>query len=251
MLSLRIIGRRVPYRIAALASFTSYVFSHNLGFAVLTGGAARWRIYRRVGLTLGEVAQIMVMTGVTFWMGVLLLLGAGFVVLPGAAGVEGWQMAYPHQVAVGLLILTGLAVYLLLVRRRAGRALTLFGRTVRLPTPGIALAQFGLAAIDLTLATAALFVLVPGLAVAAFPWMLTGYLLAFLSGLLAHAPGGVGVFESVMLLALPQVDRASLFAALLLFRAIYYLAPLAIGAVLFVIHEATAWTPRAERDGGA
>lgn len=251
VLSLRIIGRRVPYRIAALASFTSYVFSHNLGFAVLTGGAARWRIYRRVGLTLGEVAQIMVMTGVTFWMGVLLLLGAGFVVLPGAAGVEGWQMAHSHQVGVGLLILIGLAVYLALLHRRAGRALTLLGRTVRLPTPATALAQFGLAAIDLTLATAALFVLVPGLAVAAFPWMLMGYLLAFLSGLLAHAPGGVGVFESVMLLALPQVDRASLFAALLLFRAIYYLAPLAIGAVLFVIHEATAWTPRAERDGDA
>ncbi len=237
VVSLRIIRRPVPYRTAALASFTSYIFSHNFGFAVLTGGAARLRIYRRHGLTLGEVAQIMAMTGVTFWMGVLLLLGIGFVTVPGALAIGGWGIGHGYQAGIGVLILAALAGYVAILHRRAGQALTLFGWTLVLPSPRIAAVQFLLAAVDLTLATAALFVLVPGLSIAVFPVMLVGYLLAFLSGLLAHAPGGVGVFEAVMLLALPDVDRSALFAALLLFRLIYYLIPLAIGILVFAAHE--------------
>ena len=77
VIALRVIGRRVAYPRAALASFTSYVFSHNFGFALLTGGTARWRIYQPAGLTIGEVGHVMVLTGLTFWSGVLLLLGIG------------------------------------------------------------------------------------------------------------------------------------------------------------------------------
>ncbi|WP_375270853.1 lysylphosphatidylglycerol synthase domain-containing protein [Sphingomonas sp.] len=237
VVSLRIIGRSVGYGTAALASFTSYIFSHNFGFAALTGGAARLRIYGRRGLSLGEVAQIMAMTGVTFWMGVMLLIGIGFVALPGTLALGGWHASYPHQAAVGGLILAGLATYLVVLHRRAGRALRVFGWTLVLPSVATAGVQFLLAAVDLMFATAALFVLVPDLPLSAFPLVLMAYLLAFLSGLLAHAPGGVGVFEAVLLLALPQVDRATLLAALLLFRVIYYLVPLAIGIVLFAAHE--------------
>lgn len=237
VVSLRILGRKVAYRTAALASFTSYIFSHNFGFAVVTGGAARLRIYRRQGLTLGEVAQIMTMTGVTFWMGVLLLLGLGFLIMPGALAIGGWQVRHVYQAGLGLLILIALAGYIVLLHRRRGQSLRLFGWAIILPSPRTAGIQFLLAAVDLTLATAVLFVLVPGLPAAVFPMMLMGYLIAFLSGLLAHAPGGVGVFEAVMLLALPEVDRSALFAALLLFRLIYYLAPLAIGIAVFAAHE--------------
>lgn len=237
VMSLRIIGRRVAYRTAALASFTSYVFSHNFGFALITGGVARLRIYRRKGLTPGEVMQIMIMTGMTFWMGVLLLLGIGFVAIPDALAVGGWQASRFFQAGSGMMILVLLAGYVTILHRRAGQALQLFGWTLILPVPRTAAVQFLLAALDLMLATAALFVLVPGLPITVFPVMLIGYLLAFLSGLLAHAPGGVGVFEAVMLLALLDVDRSALFAALLMFRLIYYLIPLAIGILLFAAHE--------------
>lgn len=246
VVSLRIIGRRVAYRTAALASFTSYIFSHNLGFAALTGGAARLRVYGRKGLSLAEVAQIMVMTGVTFWMGVLLLLGIGFVAVPGALAFGGWEVGYAYQAAFGVLILAVLAGYVWLLRQRRGDALEMFGWRLILPSPRIAGIQFMLAVVDLTLATAALFVLVPDLPLVVFPTVLVGYLIAFLSGLLAHAPGGVGVFETVMLLALSGFDRSALFAALLLFRVIYYLVPLAIGVVLFTTHELRV---RYRRDG--
>ncbi len=236
----RIIGRRTRYPVAALASFTSYIFSHNFGFAVLTGGTARWRVYRHAGLTLGEVAQIMVLAGVTFWCGVFLLLGIGLVLRPGALTIGTLEISAATRVTTGLMLLAAIAVTLFVLHRAAGRSLKLFGWTLVLPTVSLALGQLALAAIDIALATAALFVLVPDLSLAAFPELILGYVVAFVSGLLAHAPGGVGVFEAVMLVALPRIDRATLFAALLVYRCVYYLVPLAVGLVLFLLHE-TGW----------
>ncbi|WP_333572015.1 lysylphosphatidylglycerol synthase domain-containing protein [Sphingomonas sp.] len=244
VVSLRLLRRKLRYRTAALASFTSYIFSHNLGFAVLTGGTARLRIYGRKGLVLSEVAQIMLLTGLTFWLGVLLLLGLGLAALPNAITLADWSLPDLYQRTLGALILAALAGLLLLLRTNAGRPIRLFRWSLVLPSWRMALVQYGLAAADLCLATAALFVLVPDLPLASFPFVVVGYLLAFLSGLLTHAPGGVGVFEAVMLLAIPQADRAGLFAALLVFRLIYYLIPLAIGVILFIAHEIDGARPR-------
>jgi phosphatidylglycerol lysyltransferase len=240
VLALRIIGRDVAYPRTALASFTSYIFSHNFGFAVLTGGTARLRIYRRAGLSLGEVAQIVALTGITFWFGVFLMLGIALVAIPGVFAAEGWHVGYAVQASVGAAILTGLALYLVVLHFFAGRAIRLFGWSLVLPSWRIALLQFVLAALDITLATLALFVLVPGLSLAIFPDVLVGYIAAFVSGLITHAPGGVGVFEAVMLVTLPRLDRTALFAALLVYRFVYYLLPLAIGLILFAVHEVDA-----------
>jgi len=237
VIALRIVGKYVRYRRAALASFTSYVFSHNFGFALLTGGTARLRIYQPAGLTIGEVAHIMVLTGVTFWSGVLLLLGFGLIVQPGTVAVAGMALSYPVHAAIGASSFATLAAVLVGLNRRAGRRLVLFGRTIPLPRVSQALVQIMLASIDIVLAASALFVLLPGAGAAIFPVLLLGYLVAIVTGLITHAPGGVGVFEAVMLVSLPEIDRASLFAALLAYRVVYYLIPLAIGMLLFGIHE--------------
>ncbi len=240
VVALRIVGKRVSYARAALASFTSYVFSHNFGFALLTGGTARLRIYQPAGLTIGEVAHIMVLTGVTFWSGVLLLLGFGLIVQPGTVAVAGVALSYPVHAAIGASSFGILAAVLLGLKRRAGRRLVLFGRSIPLPSVSQALAQIMLASIDIVLAATALFVLLPGAEATLFPALLLGYLVAIVTGLITHAPGGVGVFEAVMLVSLPEIDRASLFAALLAYRMVYYLIPLAIGMLLFGIHELRA-----------
>jgi uncharacterized membrane protein YbhN (UPF0104 family) len=237
VIALRIVEKHVHYGRAALASFTSYVFSHNFGFALLTGGTARLRIYQPAGLTIGEVAHIMVLTGVTFWSGVLLLLGFGLIVQPGTVTVAGMALSYPVHAAIGASSFAILAAVLVGLNRRAGRRLVLFGRSIPLPSVSQALVQIMLASIDIILAASALFVLLPGAGAAIFPVLLLGYLVAIVTGLITHAPGGVGVFEAVMLVSLPEVDRASLFAALLAYRVIYYLIPLAIGMLLFGVHE--------------
>jgi uncharacterized membrane protein YbhN (UPF0104 family) len=237
VVALRIVGKRVRYARAALASFTSYVFSHNFGFALLTGGTARLRIYQPAGLSIGEVAHITVLTGVTFWSGVLVLLGFGLIVHPGSVTLAGLALSYPIHAAIGASSFAILTTVLVGLKRRAGRALVLFGRSIPLPSVSQALAQIMLASIDIVLAATALFVLLPGAGAALFPALLLGYLVAIVTGLITHAPGGVGVFEAVMLVSLPEIDRASLFAALLAYRMVYYLIPLAIGMLLFGIHE--------------
>lgn len=73
--ALRVIGRKLPWRTAALASFTSYTLSHNLGLALLTGGSARYRVYRAAGLSGGEVGSVIALASLSFWNGVVLLAG--------------------------------------------------------------------------------------------------------------------------------------------------------------------------------
>ncbi|KQO49609.1 hypothetical protein ASF14_13965 [Sphingomonas sp. Leaf257] len=231
VLALRVVGRRVGTGAAALASFTSYVFSHNFGFATVTGGIARWRIYRSKGLTPGEVAQVMVMTGVTFWMGVFLILGGAFVVATDPVTVVGVSVGAPHLHMVGASTLTALLHY------RSGRTMSLLGWVVTLPTARIAGAQFMLATLDHMLAAAVVFTLMPAMPVSDFPLVLIAYLLALIAGLVTHAPGGVGVFEVMMVMALPHLDRSALLASLLLYRLVYFLVPLAFGLALFAGHE--------------
>lgn len=237
VLALRLVGRPVPYPITALAAFTSYIFSHNFGFAALTGGTARYRIYGRHGVSLGDVGQIMVVAGVTFWLGAFLLLALAFVILPHAPPIAGHVLPPALRSWAGLATLVLLGGYMIALAILKGRTIRLWRWEVRLPTWRMAGAQFALGTLDMLVATAALFVLLPSPDPALYPAVLVGYLVAIISSLLVHAPGGLGVFEAVMIAALPQVDRATLVAALLTFRLIYYLIPLGIGVLLFAGHE--------------
>jgi phosphatidylglycerol lysyltransferase len=241
VLALRLVGRTVPFTTTALAAFTSYIFSHNLGFAALTGGAARYRIYRRHGVTMSDVGQIMVVAGVTFWLGAFLLLALALVVLPDLPAIGDRAVPPRLQTAVGLATLGILAGYMIALALLDGRSVRLWRWQVRLPTWRMAVAQFALGTLDLLAATAVLFVLLPAPDLALYPSVLVGYLMAIISSLLVHAPGGLGVFEVVMIAALPQVDRTGLVAALLTFRLVYYLIPLALGVLLFAGHEVVAW----------
>jgi uncharacterized membrane protein YbhN (UPF0104 family) len=239
--ALRIINRHVAYPRTALASFTSYIFSHNFGFTPLTAGTARVRVYRIAGLTIFEVAQVMLIAGISLWLGILLLFAIGLIVQPGAFIEELLYITPPLQMAAGIVGLVGMLAYVGCLHWRAGRPINLFGWTLPVPGVRMALVQFGLGVLDLTIATTALFVLLPDATVAHFPLVLFAYLAGLVSGLITHAPGGVGVFEVVMLLALPEFDRAALFGALLVFRAVYFLLPLAVGLLLFAWHEVIHW----------
>ena len=75
----------MPYRIAALAGFTSYSVGHNVGASVFTGGAVRYRIYSAWGLDAIEVAKICFIAGLTFWLGNATVLGLGIAYEPEAA----------------------------------------------------------------------------------------------------------------------------------------------------------------------
>lgn len=238
--ALRIVGRPLPWRTAALASFCSYTLSHNLGLSLLTGGSARYRIYTAAGLEAGDIARIIASAGLSFWGGVLVLAGGLMAVHPAEISIMGIALGLPLQrLAGGTILLATLA--LLFALGRAGSAPRLFGWSLALPTRGQAIAQIGIACIDLAAASAALFILVPGIASALYPTLFLAYALAIIVTLVSHVPGGLGIFEAVIVATLPDVDRPSLLAALIAYRLIYYLIPLLLGVIAIALHEGNSW----------
>ncbi|MEA3048568.1 MAG: phosphatidylglycerol lysyltransferase [Sphingomonadales bacterium] len=237
LIALRMIGRRLPWRTAAFAAFTSYTLSHNLGLSLITGGSARLRIYGKAGLGAADVARVIAIAGATLWGGLFAVAAVAVLVDPKAlpfALDPGWARA----AAGGLL---GLAATAILAGR--GRTPRLGGLSVPLPTPAQAMAQAGIGFVDLLTASAALFVLVPHPSVHAYAPFALAYVLACAAGLVSHVPGGLGVFEAVLAATLPG-PKAELFAALIAYRILYYLVPLGCAVLLLAAVEA-------RRSGGA
>lgn len=239
-LALRIIGSAIGWRTAALASFCSYTLSHNLGLAIVTGGSARLRIYGAAGLGAGDVARIIASASFAFWGGVFTLAALAMTLHPAAIVLGGFALDPTAQRIIGTALL-GAAILLLAALGPIARPVNLFGWTLTLPSRSQALAQIGIACIDLAFASAALFVLVPHLSPSLYPAFFLGYALAIIAALISHVPGGIGIFEGVMVATLPNVDQPVLIAALIAYRILYYLAPLFVAVILITAHESHGW----------
>ena len=154
--ALHAIGRhKVPYAIAALASFTSFTIGHSLGAAVLTGGLIRLRIYSVWGLTVLDIAKIAFITSMTFWLGNALLLGGAITYAPEAAAAVDHLPLWINR-AIGLSGLFAIACYLLWLAPRP-RAVGRAGWRIVLPNLRFTLLQIGIGALDLALISLAMY----------------------------------------------------------------------------------------------
>jgi glycosyltransferase 2 family protein len=225
------IAARAPAGAVALASFTSNAFSFTLGFPLLTGAAVRYWVYGGVALNARQIAAITFIASLTFWLGMGGWLCIGLI----AAAAPLAQIDHIPAAAnffVGLLLLAAIAAYGAWVAA-ARRKLRFWGREIDLPGFRATLVQLALGLADIGCAAATLYALLPqesqGLG---FPAFAAIYVFAALLGAISHSPGGVGVFEAAMLSAVPSPSQEALLAALLLFRAIYYLIPFATSLAL-------------------
>lgn len=232
-LALRYIGRPLPYRQILPASFVSYAFANNTGsLSIIASGSVRYRFYGAMGLNGEEIARIIGFCAISFWLGVLTLGGAAFLIEPLTLPPT---LDLPLALGLHVLGLLGLAlvgVYLsvCLLRRRP---LLIRGIVIAPPAPGLALLQVLLATLDLFLTCAALYVLLPADALMPLPVFVGLYFLALLLGLASNVPGGLGVFESAMLVLLaPYHQGPGVVTGLLVFRFVYYLLPLVLAALL-------------------
>lgn len=234
--SLRTIGRdHVPYRIAALASFTSYSIGHNLGATVFTAGAVRWRIYSPWKLSVVDVAKMAFITGLTFWLGNIVVLGLGMLIAPEAAGAVDHLPAIANQAigALGLAIIAGYVIWLIPRPRRVGAG----SWCVTLPNARLTLVQIGIGVLDLGAGGLAMYMLLPAEPAVGFLTVWVIYVTATLLGFLSHAPGSLGVFEAAMLIALPQYPKEELLASLLIFRCLYFVLPLMVALLVMAARE--------------
>ena len=240
LLAFAYIRKPLPRRQIALVSFLAYAIANNVGFAMLSGGSVRYRFYTRWGVTAEELSRIVFSYSVTFWLGLCALGGLSLLISP-VPDFPGAPRALALQVAGAVLILVVPAyIFATLVRRQP---LRLGGFELPLPAVSIALAQVVISAADWALAGAVLYVLLPPPSVPFFTF-LSLFLIAILLGMVSHVPGGVGVFEGLMVLLLkPYLASAQLLPALVVFRAVYYLLPLAVALAGLAVDE--VWQRRA------
>jgi glycosyltransferase 2 family protein len=231
LFALRTIGRRdVPYRVAALAAFTSYAIGHNVGASVFTGGAVRYRIYSAHGLSAIEVAKICFIAGLTFWLGNAAVLGLGISYEPAAASAIDQLPPWLNR-TLALAVLAALVIYVAWVWRTP----RIIGRQnweVVLPNGPLTLLQIGIGIVDLACCAAAMYMLVPEEPYIGFVVLAVIFVSATLLGFASHSPGGLGVFDAAMLVALWQYDKEHLLAGLLLFRMLYYITPFALALAI-------------------
>ena len=225
----------IPYRVNALAAFTSYSIGHNVGASVFTGGAVRYRIYSAWGLNAIDVAKICFLAGLTFWLGNAAVLGLGIAYHPeAAASIDQLPVWLNRVAAFGILLgLVGYVAWVWAQPRSVGRG----PWTVTLPGGPLTLLQIAIGIVDLGFCALAMYVLVPDEPNLGFVVVAVIFVSATLLGFASHSPGGLGVFDAAMLVGLWQMDREELLAGMLLFRVLYYIAPFVISVILLTLRE--------------
>jgi len=234
-LALLYLRKEIPYPRVAMASFISYVFSHNMTF--IGGGTIRYRLYSALSVPIYDIAKLIIFNSLTFWLGVLSLGGITFIVSPPATP-EAAVISAAVLRGTGVIFLSIIAAFLALVRFHRG-PLKIASWTLPLPTSAIALMQILIAAMDLFTASWILFALLPTNNTLTYSSFLGIYLFAIVAGLFSSIPGGLGVFDTIILLSLKTtISPPAIIGALMLYRLIYYLVPFGLATLLLGIYEA-------------
>jgi uncharacterized membrane protein YbhN (UPF0104 family) len=244
LFALHTIGKnKMPLRVVAFASFTSYTIGHSLGAATLTCGLVRFRVYSFWNLTVIDIAKIAFMTGLTFWLGNLFVLGGAVAYAPQALSVVDQLPPWINRLLglSGLCVIAGYLVWLARQPRIVGRA------NWRITLPGLrgTLLQIGIGSLDRILASLSIYMLLPASPAIGFVPVAVVFVLATLLGAVSHTPGSLGVVEAAILIGLPQYPREDLLATLLTFRVLDFFLPLALATVMFGLRELRLLASRA------
>jgi glycosyltransferase 2 family protein len=233
-LGIRYTGNRLPYKKVALASFVSLSLAHSIGFSGLSSGAIRYRFYTRWGLSGADVAKLVLFSGVTVGLGLMVLGGVALLAqsepVANLVNVAPWLLQ-----VVGGVFLVAAAGYLVLAFTARGK-LTIRQWTLEMPPPWIAAAQIVVGTANFLCVAAALHALVSSVSDATFLRVATAYVSGNVLTLMIHVPGGLGVIEAATFYLVPS--RQNLIGPLLVFRTVYFIVPLMIGLMTLGVTEA-------------
>ncbi|MFC3940237.1 bifunctional lysylphosphatidylglycerol flippase/synthetase MprF [Pseudomonas gingeri NCPPB 3146 = LMG 5327] len=234
----------LPAKTLALGGFTAFAIGNAIGLSLLSGGSVRYRLYARNGLGAAEVARMTLFASLSLGCALPPLAAlATLSNLPAAAEALHLPAYLLGAIAVAILALFALLAVGIYRRRLPeqpipNNLLVKVGRrTLRLPSARLTLLQLVITALDVAAAATVLYLLLPE--APPFGAFLLVYLLALAAGVLSHVPGGVGVFEAILLAAFAnELGAAPLAAALLLYRLIYVLLPLLLACLTLLSTEA-------------
>ncbi len=229
-----VVRGRITLKLAAFAGAVTQGISNTLGFHAITGAALRYRIYATAGLGAGDIARIVALAGFGVGLGFVVVITGALCWQP--AITEGWGR-WPGAV----LLLSLIALLAWLARPRT---LALGRLTLPLPSAGTASMQMLVGGVEMLAALSALYVLLPAAAAPPLVDFLPIYVGAVLAGIVSHSPGGLGVFETIMLASFPPEARADLFAAILCYRLTYTALPFVLASAALAVFE---WRLRRRR----
>lgn len=234
LLGRRYTGHALPVPRVMQVNFISYAF--NLNFGSLVGGIAfRYRLYSRLGLAYGDITRVLTLSMLTNWLGYLVLAGAVFAFAPLALPPD-WKLDSGGLRLLGLALLAAALAYLLLCGISKKRSWMLRGHELILPRPPMVALQLLISCSNWMLMAAAVYLLLQGKV--PYPAVLSVLLIAAVAGVIAHVPAGLGVLEAVFVALLAhRLPEHQLLGALLGYRALYYIAPLLVAALLYLTVE--------------
>ena len=229
-------GHKVSYGRVSFASFCAYALSHNLGFAAVSGAAVRYRLYAHWGLTPFQIAKVVAFCSLTFGLGGLVLGGIILFTEPDAVPFFGRLVPAWAMYLIGAAMWAAVAAYVSLSRFVG--TIRLFGADVTLPDWRMAILQVTLATVDVAVTAAIFYQLLPEVPGLTYLRFLGVYVASYTAGLAANLPGGIGVFDTAMLLGLePYLQPPQIFGAIVVFRLYYYIIPLFLAGSMFAGNE--------------
>ncbi|MCG6911832.1 MAG: bifunctional lysylphosphatidylglycerol flippase/synthetase MprF [Deltaproteobacteria bacterium] len=236
LLALRYIGHPIEIAKTALTSFLGYAFSNNIGFSMIAGASVRYRLYSTWGLSALEITQVVLFCTTSLWLGFFVLSGVVFVSDPLALPQSlHWSLTTVRP--LGIVLLAAAGIYFVATLQK-NKTLAFKEWRFSLPSWRLATAQMATACADWLMAGAVLYCLLPAGTFVGFGHFLEIFLLAQLAGLVSQVPGGLGIFESVILTMSPAgTATPGVMGALVVYRAIYYLLPLMAATLALGIEE--------------
>lgn len=236
------VGHRLSFLKTAFAAFCSYVLSHNIGFSAVSGAIVRFRLYGSWGLQAIEIVQVIAFCSITYFLGAAVIVGALFIFKGSDLPLIGHELPEYVFVMLGSLCLLFVAAYVVI--SFYCNELKLWKYRFSFPKPMMAMAQIVIATAEVIATAAIPYCIIPdhshlvGYQVIDFWTFLGVYIASYSAGLIASVPGGAGVFEGSMLLALkPYMPASDIVCVIFIFRLFYYLIPLFFAGIMFAGHE--------------
>lgn len=233
-IALRYVQAQIPLKRVLFAAFVGYAFSNAI--SMTPSMAIRYRIYSRWGLNPKRIVQVFFFHYVSTWIGFLAIGGVLLLVdvgpLPKAYP---WITDYRHWFGVALLLLIGAYLWF---SSRGGFSLRIRQWTLPFPPPSIAIPQSLLSLADWGLMGMIPYLLLPVDGSISYLGFVSLFLLAQLTQILSHVPGGIGVFDGVLVFLLkPYAPASQVVAALIVYRIVFMLIPLAMASFILLIYE--------------
>lgn len=238
-LALKYIENDLHYTKIAFASFCGYAVSNNIGLSLISGGSVRYRLYSSWGISTFDITKIIAFCSLTLWIGFIAVCGAVFTA-HSIAIPKTFHLPVSSGRIIGIICLSITIIYILLsIFKR--EPIVIKNWSFPIPHLRTVIAQIAVASLDWILAGSVLFILLPDNSGLKWPVFMGMYLLAQLAGIISQLPGGIGVFEALMIVMLPpEIKSSQIFSSLIVYRGIYYILPLLLASFLIGAQEITA-----------